>query len=303
VSDSAAKLARLRLPARLDGARALDVGCNEGFFCNALADRGAKVLGIDRNRPALDFARESYDRPEIEFRLQGWDDLPEGPFDLVLWASAMHYEPDPRKVLDGIARRLAPDGVLVLECGAFDQPQKEMIRVNRQPDTRWYPTVPYLLDELLAAYAVRRMSQPQTTPGDPVPRYVFHCRRPRPTVLLVRGGPGSGKTSLAKLVAPGASKTISLDWFIGRIGGSNFPHSELDQLIKQLFEASNGLGPVYRGIDEAGMTREWAALIAETVLSDDRLVVIEGAMTDAQADALEARLGSSASVWDARRPD
>jgi 2-polyprenyl-3-methyl-5-hydroxy-6-metoxy-1,4-benzoquinol methylase len=38
------------ISARLDGWRALDVGCNAGFYSFELARRGASVLGIARSR-------------------------------------------------------------------------------------------------------------------------------------------------------------------------------------------------------------------------------------------------------------
>ena len=41
----------------------------------------------------------------------------EGPFDVILWSSAMHYEQDPARVLANIADRLTPGGMLILECG------------------------------------------------------------------------------------------------------------------------------------------------------------------------------------------
>src|SRR4051794_27445843 len=37
------------LPDDLDGCRALDIGCNAGFYSFELAKRGAQVLGIDHD--------------------------------------------------------------------------------------------------------------------------------------------------------------------------------------------------------------------------------------------------------------
>lgn len=81
VSNSKRKLERLKIPADLTGKRVLDIGCNEGFFCAEFARRGAReVVGVDRNKPALDFAREHYGNLPINFINQSWDELPEGPF-------------------------------------------------------------------------------------------------------------------------------------------------------------------------------------------------------------------------------
>src|SRR5215831_1467828 len=43
--------------AALANARVLDVGCGGGLLSEALADRGASVLGIDLADPSLDVAR------------------------------------------------------------------------------------------------------------------------------------------------------------------------------------------------------------------------------------------------------
>ncbi len=40
-------LDKLRLPARLEGKRALDVGTSDGFFARELWQRGAAVTAID----------------------------------------------------------------------------------------------------------------------------------------------------------------------------------------------------------------------------------------------------------------
>src|SRR5215211_5001748 len=131
MSDSQHKLERLLLPPSLAGKRVLDIGCNEGFFSREAARRGAaRVVGIDEDAAALEAARSRYGSTGVEFRHQRWNVLPEGPFDLVLWTSAMHYEPDPAEVIKRIARALTPDGLFVLECGVLDWPRKEMVLVS-----------------------------------------------------------------------------------------------------------------------------------------------------------------------------
>jgi tRNA (mo5U34)-methyltransferase len=45
--DPSPMLDLLRLPARLDGARVLDIGCNDGFFSFALEARGAEVTAVE----------------------------------------------------------------------------------------------------------------------------------------------------------------------------------------------------------------------------------------------------------------
>src|SRR5688500_18131793 len=86
------KLKALRLPS-LHGKRFLDVGCNEGFFCGyARFDGAVRAVGVDHSAGFIARARRRY--PDCEFFQQGWEHLPEGPFDVILLASALHYADD-----------------------------------------------------------------------------------------------------------------------------------------------------------------------------------------------------------------
>ena len=301
MSDSFNKLERLRFPAKLDGKSFLDIGCNEGFFCNVAASRGAaRVVGIDFVKKSLDTARELYPHPKIEWHHQTWDVLPQGPFDVILWSSAMHYELDPLKVLRNIADILTPTGMLILECGIVPGTAKEMVLTQRHSDARWYPTEDFLTNELLKPFGFRRVAWPETTPGDPIPRSVYHCTRRQPLVLLVRGATHHGKSSLARQLAPAATKVIGLDSFVYRIAHAGYQHGKLGPFLKANFNA-NDLTALYEGIDTAGLTQEYAALLAQCVAESDGTVVIEGFMTDRQAAAMSDAVRGRAVVWDATR--
>ena len=117
-SDSAAKMAALRLPDRIDDWSVLDIACNEGFFCQSAWERGAgSVVGLDRSEEFLVRARER--DPRTDYRLMDWSRLREleEKFDLVLLLSALHYASDPERLLRDAFDRLNPDGLLLLECG------------------------------------------------------------------------------------------------------------------------------------------------------------------------------------------
>jgi hypothetical protein len=116
----------------------------------------------------------------------------------------------------------------------------------------------------------------------------------------VRGETHHGKSSVAREFAPAATKVIALDSFVYRISVSKFQHGAVPPSIKANFKA-NDLTALYKGIDEAGLTDEYAALIAQSVAPSDRSVIIEGLMTDAQVEALTARLKGRAVIWDATR--
>jgi SAM-dependent methyltransferase len=301
MSDSESKLLRLAMPADLSGKRVLDIGCNEGYFCAVAAKRGAtKVTGLDVETKALDFARTHYADLNIEFIRSGWDKLPDGPFDLVLWTSAMHYERDPGPVLHRISEILSPTGVLILECGVAAGFNREMVLIQRHGDSRWYPTLPLLQEVLLRDFSVRRVTHGDLTEGDPVPRSVFHCRRLMPTVLLVHGVPDAGKSWLAGLMRESATKIVQLDYFVSRMARAEFHHTDLQRLVRDAYNAK-ALGSIYSAIDEKGLTDDFARTLAESVGTSDRFVVIEGHLSDRQTDALRRTLAGRAYVWQAER--
>jgi tRNA (mo5U34)-methyltransferase len=108
-----------RLPADLSGARALDVGCNAGFYSFELAARGAEVLALDLDEHYLRqgrWAAEQLD-PEgrVEFRQGSVYDLVEveESFDVVLFLGVLYHLRYPLLALDVVAERVG--GRLVLQ--------------------------------------------------------------------------------------------------------------------------------------------------------------------------------------------
>ncbi len=297
-TDSSYKLSRLKMPDDLTGKAVLDIGCNEGFFCNQALKRNAgKVVGIDMDERFLGRAKEFYADPRLTYIHQGWNTLPEGPFDLILWTSAMHYELDPQKILANIASKLTPGGTFILECGVQIAPRKEMLYSLRHDGGLWYPTLP-LIEEMLtkAGFSYRIVSQAELVGTDPIPRVVFHCKRKIPTVMVVAGATGVGKTHLASLLYPAATKVISLDHFVARIWNSKWVHTPLEKFIKEKTDPAS-LDHTYDGIDANNLTEDYINLLAKGVASTDELVVIEGYMTDAQHQILKEKLSSRAHVW------
>lgn len=297
-TDSSYKLSRLKIPSDLTGKAVLDIGCNEGFFCDQALRRGAaKVVGIDADKRFLEQAQRRYSDERATYLLRSWHELPEGEFDLMLWTSAMHYELDPQKILGSIAEKLTPGGTFVLECGVQIAPRKEMLYSLRHDGGLWYPTLPLLEDMLKrAGFAFRMVSHAELVGTDPIPRVVFHCTRRMPTVLLLTGASKSGKSDLAGQLYPAATKVVSLDHFVSRIWKSKWVHSSVEKFIKENIDP-NSLGGIYHGIDTEGLTEEYVDLLCKGVAATDELVVIEGYMTDLQAERLLSKLKTRARTW------
>lgn len=299
-SDSGRKLARIQLPEQLFGKKVLDIGCNEGFFCAEAARRGADVVvGLDVSESAIALAKQLYGDLGIQFETGHWGQLPEGPFDFVLWLSAMHYEHDPAIVLRRIFDILNPGGVLILECGVHDSYSTEMVPRVRPRDIAWYPT-PGLIYDLLSEFAVRQTASPELTPGDSVPRWVFRCEKRQPTVVLLRGSSTSGKSSLARKLAPVATKVLTLDGWLYLLSQDSEMVNPLLRYINANFHGDN-LEPLYLGIDENGLTSDYVDLLAKGIVASDDLVVVDGYMTDAQTLALTERISRRCVVWEINR--
>ena len=247
------KLKALLMP-DLEGRSFLDVGCNEGFFCGFAHWLGAsRSVGIDHSRHFIERARRRF--PDCEFFQQGWETLPDGSFDVILLASAIHYADDQPALLHRLVERLSPDGVLILELGIASSQDSEWVKVKRGIDERYFPSMPKLR-EVLEDYAWKWMGPSVAQAGDPVPRHVVHISRKRPMAYLLMQPPAYGKTSIAgSLFAPGHVQVLSGDEMLDQVARGKLAASPelarlvtagyspflLDRIVARIFE--QGLGP------------------------------------------------------------
>jgi tRNA (mo5U34)-methyltransferase len=108
------------LPADMTGMRALDIGCNAGFYSIALARRGARVLGIDVDPHYLrqaEWARARFAIAPEQLALRQMQvyelaRLPEA-FDVVLFLGVLYHLRYPLLALDIVAERVGE--LLVLQ--------------------------------------------------------------------------------------------------------------------------------------------------------------------------------------------
>ncbi len=195
-SDSSAKLEALRLP-DLTGKSFLDIGCNEGFFCGEALRRGAaRVVGIDASENSIRRAKDRF--PNADFRCQTWERLPNEEFDVIIMLSALHYEPRPRQLMARIAQRLRPDGLFILETGVSMELAKLWFEVPRGVGPVLYPTEPLLMENVLADFAARQIGPSVNQAGDPLARFVYHCRKLAPMFLVISGPSGIGKSTFTR---------------------------------------------------------------------------------------------------------
>ncbi len=96
----------------LSGLRVLDVGCGGGILSEALAERGATVVGIDLAESALQAAETHRAGQAVEYRLESSRDaVARGEvFDVVTCMEMLEHVADPAAVLRDIHAVLKPGG-------------------------------------------------------------------------------------------------------------------------------------------------------------------------------------------------
>jgi 2-polyprenyl-6-hydroxyphenyl methylase/3-demethylubiquinone-9 3-methyltransferase len=99
----------------LEGNSALDVGCGAGLLAEPLARLGATVTGLDASSELIAVAatHAAARGLAIHYRAGELADL-EGQFDLITCMEVIEHVADPAAFVKALARRLAPNGLLIL---------------------------------------------------------------------------------------------------------------------------------------------------------------------------------------------
>lgn len=94
----------------------LDVASGEGYGSNLLAHTAASVIGVDISTKAVEHARMTYRRPNLEFRVGDCAQLPvdTASIDLVVSFETIEHHDQHEAMLAEIARVLKPDGLLII---------------------------------------------------------------------------------------------------------------------------------------------------------------------------------------------
>jgi 2-polyprenyl-6-hydroxyphenyl methylase/3-demethylubiquinone-9 3-methyltransferase len=99
----------------LAGRAVLDVGCGGGLLAEALARRGAVVVGIDLAEPNLDVAKRHAEGGGLAIEYRGVDveslarERP-ASFDVVTCLEMLEHVPDPKRVVAACGTLLRPGG-------------------------------------------------------------------------------------------------------------------------------------------------------------------------------------------------
>ena len=186
-SYSYAKLQKLGISNNLNGKTVLDLGCNEGFFSFECEKRGARVIGIEKNKVWYDLAlkRKNAFSSFVNFINDDCDCVPllNYKFDLVLFLAAFHYIKDNQlEILRSIYDKINNDGLLILEVGLLNKNKDSFLIENvkrRVGDVCQY-TNKFTMEKLLSDAGFAEITihdRGITVIGDDIPRYVFHARK------------------------------------------------------------------------------------------------------------------------------
>ena len=313
-SNTFGKLKCLQLP-DLANKSILDIGCNEGFFCFHAMDNGAsRVVGIDHSELFIEKAKRRAQKykdkamaEKLEFRCGSWWNLPDEKFDIILFLSAVHYEPKQKELFDHLLNYLTPNGGIVLECGILPYAKCHSMKVGRSSDVCRYPTEPYLLNTLLKSYATKYIGPSVLQAGDPVRRCIYYCFPKRPTVGIIRGPSQDGKTFLALQLGQRGFSSFSSDMFISRCfkNSENLPTPDTPlyrMLQKELDGQSLNLAAFK--IIKIRALEEFCSDFADSLPWHEDLFFVEGEIFrhDAFYEELVKQLKSRGClVWDIKR--
>lgn len=114
---------------RLEGQRAVDVGCGLGDNAEALAGASARVAAFDLVERAVDWARRRFPQSKVDYRAADLFDLPQewrGAFDLVHECYTLQALPDTLlpPAAQALAQLVAPGGALLIIARARDAAQE-----------------------------------------------------------------------------------------------------------------------------------------------------------------------------------
>lgn len=115
----------------LAGKSALDVGCGAGLLCEPLARMGAEVTGVDAAPENVTAAAMHAEGAGLDIRYIAGEvgSLDLGQFDLVTCLEVIEHVADKGALLDALAARLAPGGLMILST-PNRTPQSKLLLVE-----------------------------------------------------------------------------------------------------------------------------------------------------------------------------
>ena len=119
---------------------ALNVGGSAGAIDNYLAKHFRRVVSIDIDDDAIEHAKRSFEKPNLEFKVADALALPyaAASFDVVVCSHVYEHVPDPKIMFEEIQRVLRPGGICYFSAGnrlMWNEPHYDLPLLSVMP--RW----------------------------------------------------------------------------------------------------------------------------------------------------------------------
>lgn len=95
----------------------LDIGCGDGKITDLIATKvpQGKVIGLDCSQSMIDFARNNFEKPNVQFHVGMASEIPyESQFECITSFNCLHWEPNQKKALLCFRKALKPGGAIIL---------------------------------------------------------------------------------------------------------------------------------------------------------------------------------------------
>jgi O-antigen biosynthesis protein len=117
----------------VEGKSVLDLGSGEGYGSDVLAERAARVVGVEIDSLAAAHSRLNYDRPNLTFvegSVLDLGELAEGSFDVAVCFEVIEHLSDHERLVSGVARVLKEDGLFIVSTPDRDVYNQALGHVN-----------------------------------------------------------------------------------------------------------------------------------------------------------------------------
>lgn len=112
------------------GARVLDLGCATGYFLDEAVSAGFEPFGVDVSSDAIAQCETKFGAGRFfcgEFEQAQFAANPAGVFDAIFMSDYLEHVRHPRAVLEHVARRLAPGGIVVITTPDVASPTRYLM--------------------------------------------------------------------------------------------------------------------------------------------------------------------------------
>jgi len=105
----------------------LDVGCGTGLFSYMAAKKGAKVIGIDYSKEAINIAQKSHIHPNLLYQNFDISNFPNKKFDIIVSLGTLEHMDNPFQILKKFKNFLKNNGKIIITSPNWTNPRGYML--------------------------------------------------------------------------------------------------------------------------------------------------------------------------------